>query len=174
MKKIYIVLTYTGSVLSRMIKFYTKREYSHVSISLDDKLESMYSFGRFHAYNPFWGGFVQESPKFGTFKRFKRSKTKIYSLEISNKDYDVIKGIIEDFNSKKNVYRFNMLGLMGVMFNYRVKRENHYYCAEFVKYCFDNTSLKIDIPDIVRVEDFEKIKGTKEVYTGYLNEYRVH
>ena len=173
LKKIYIVLTYTGSMLSRFIKFYTKNAYSHVSISLDGNLDSMYSFGRFHAYNPFWGGFVQESTKFGTFKRFKKAKTKIYSLEVSNEDYDIIKGIIEDFYSKRDVYRFNMIGLIGVMLNRRVKRENHYYCAEFVKYCFDNTSLEIDMPDIVKVEDFEKIKGTKEIYTGYLNEYKM-
>lgn len=173
MKKIYIVLTYTGTVLSRIIKLYTKREYSHVSISLDENLESMYSFGRFNAYNPFWAGFVQESTKYGTFKRFSKTKSKIYSLEVSDSDYEIIKNIIDDFNSKKDIYRFNMIGLAAVMFNQKVKIKNHYYCAEFVKYLFDNTSLKIDIPEIVRVEDFEKIKGSKEVYTGYLNRYKM-
>ena len=173
MKKIYIVLTYTGSVLSRLIKLYTKREYSHVSISLDENLDSMYSFGRFHAYNPFWAGFVQESTKFGTFKRFSKTKSKIYSLEVSDSDYEIMKSIIDDFNSKKDVYRFNMIGLAAVMFNYRVKRKNHYYCAEFLKYLFDNTSLKIDIPEIARPEDFEKIKGSKVIYTGLLNKYKM-
>lgn len=173
MKKIYIVLTYTGSVLSRIIRLYTGKEYSHVSISLDENLESMYSFGRINAYNPFFAGFVQESPKFGTFKRFNKAITKIYSLEVSNKDYDIIKNIIDDFNSKKDVYRFNMLGLTAVMFNQRIKRKNHYYCAEFVKYVFDNTSLKIDIPEIARPMDFDKIKGTEEVYKGYLSEYKM-
>ena len=46
MKKIYIVLTYTGTILSRIIKVFTKKEYSHVSIALDQDLKYMYSFGR--------------------------------------------------------------------------------------------------------------------------------
>ena len=70
MSKIYVVLTYTGTVLSRFVKLFTKGEYSHVSISLDENLEEMYSFGRINPYIPFWGGFVQESPHYGTFKRF--------------------------------------------------------------------------------------------------------
>ncbi len=58
MKKIYIVLTHTGTTLSKIIKTYTKDEFSHVSISLDLELKKMYSFGRLNPYNPFWDGFV--------------------------------------------------------------------------------------------------------------------
>ena len=39
MKKIYIVLSFTGTVLSRIIKFYTKNEFAHVSVALDEELE---------------------------------------------------------------------------------------------------------------------------------------
>ena len=68
MKKVYIVLTNTGTFLSRIVTVYTRKEFSHVSISLDENLNYMYSFGRLNAYNPFIGGFVHESPKYGTFK----------------------------------------------------------------------------------------------------------
>ena len=57
---IYIVLSHTGTVLSRLIKTFTRAEYSHVSISLDKNLEKMYSFGRINPYNPFYAGFVHE------------------------------------------------------------------------------------------------------------------
>ena len=60
MKEIYIVLTHTGTTLSKLIKSYTKDEFSHVSIALDIKLEKMYSFGRLNPYNPFVAGFVHE------------------------------------------------------------------------------------------------------------------
>lgn len=82
MKKIYIILTYTGTVLSRIIKCYTKDEFSHVSIALDKDLRQMYSFGRLNPYNPFKGGFVHEGINIGTFKRFKNTRARIYSLEI--------------------------------------------------------------------------------------------
>ena len=90
MKKIYIVLSFTGTILSRIVKLYTRKEYSHVSISLDKDLKHMYSFGRLNPYNPFWGGFVQESPNYGTFKRFKNSKIKIYSMEVSDEELKIM------------------------------------------------------------------------------------
>ena len=81
LKKIYIVLTHTGTNLSKIIKSWTKDEFSHVSIALDEDLKEMYSFGRLHPYNPFWAGLVHEVPNEGTYKRFFRTKANIYSIE---------------------------------------------------------------------------------------------
>ena len=67
---VYVVVTQTGTVLSRILKAITHANYNHVSLSVDPTLRTMYSFGRKNAYNPFFGGFVMESPHFGTFKRF--------------------------------------------------------------------------------------------------------
>lgn len=172
MKKIYIVLTYTGTFLSRIVKFYTKKDYSHVSISLDENLDEMYSFGRLNAYVPFIGGFIKESPDYGTFKRFSKTKTKIYSLEVNDKQYKEIRKIIDDMNSKKHNYHFNMIGMFAVALHLKIKRENHFYCAEFVKYVFDNSNLEVDLPDVVKPNDFENLEGTQEIYVGRLNEYK--
>ena len=68
-KQLYIVISQTGTLLSRILKQITGAEYNHASISLSRDLERMYSFGRRNPYNPFWGGFVIESPRTGTFKR---------------------------------------------------------------------------------------------------------
>ena len=56
-KQLYIVISQTGTLLSRILKQITGAEYNHASISLSRDLERMYSFGRRHPYNPFWGGF---------------------------------------------------------------------------------------------------------------------
>ena len=90
MKKIYFVLTYTGTILSRIVHIYTGQEFCHSSLSLDAELNEMYSFGRLNPYNPFIGGFVHEGINIGTFKRFKNTKTEIYSLEITAKQYNKI------------------------------------------------------------------------------------
>ena len=50
MKKIYIVLAHTGTLLSRIIKMKTGAEYTHSSIALDENLDEMYSFGRKYSY----------------------------------------------------------------------------------------------------------------------------
>lgn len=81
-KQLYIVLSQTGTVLSRILKFTTGAEYNHSSISLSEDLSKMYSFGRKNPYNPFWGGFVKESPHTGTFKRFQGTKVIIFAVEI--------------------------------------------------------------------------------------------
>ena len=73
MKNVYILLTDTGSVLTTMIKHVTTNPYNHVSISFDEDLETLYSFGRKHPNNPFLGGFVKESIYSGTFKKFKNT-----------------------------------------------------------------------------------------------------
>lgn len=84
-KKKYIVLTYTGTILSKIIRVYTRAEYCHVSLSLDKELKKMYSFGRLNPYNPFIGGFVHEGIDRGTFKRFKKTKAEIYSIDVTNR-----------------------------------------------------------------------------------------
>jgi len=83
--KIYIVVTHTGSSLSKLIKYYSNSEFSHVSISLDEDLDKMYSFGRLNPYNPFWGGFVHEEIDNGTFKRFDETPAKVYEISINKK-----------------------------------------------------------------------------------------
>ena len=172
MKKIYIILTYPGTILSQIVKVYTRREFSHVSISLDENLTKMYSFGRLNPYNPFSGGFVHERINQGTFKRFKNTKTKIYSLEVSEEKYKELEKLIKEMYNEKESYKFNILGLIGILINHQVKRENYFYCAEFVKYVLEQSSI-IELPDLVKPEDFEKIYGLDEIYKGLLREYNI-
>lgn len=170
MKKIYIVLTYTGTILSKIVKIYTRREFSHVSIALDEDLKEMYSFGRINAYNPFWAGFVHESVDKGTFKRFKNTKARVYSLQVEDDQYDKVVEVIRDIQNNRLDYNFNILGLIGVVVNYKIKRERHFYCAEFVKYVLEQSNICY-LPDIVKPEDFKEIDNLDVVYNGQLREY---
>ena len=170
MKKIYIVLTYTGTILAKIVKVYTRREFSHVSIALDEDLTEMYSFGRLNPYNPFLGGFVQEGVGKGTFKRFKKTKARVYSLQVNDNQYDKVVQVIRDIQDNKLDYNFNILGLIGVILHYKVKRERYFYCAEFVKYVLEESNI-CTLPDIVKPEDFKEIDNLNVVYTGQLREY---
>ena len=173
MRKIYIVLTYTGTILSKLVRGYTGKEYAHVSIALDKDLDEMYSFGRLNPYIPFIGGFVHESIDHGTFKRFYKTKTKIYSLEVNDEQYKKIVETIDDFNANRETYRFNVLGLFLVAVHLKLKREKCFYCAEFVKYVLDNSDLEVDLPEIVKPDDFNKIDNLQEIYTGILRQYKM-
>lgn len=171
MKKIYIVLTYTGTILSKLVKMYTKKEYSHVSIALDEDLKEMYSFGRTYAYCPFVAGFVHEGVNKGTFKRFKRTKTRIYSLQVPEAKYDKVIEIINSIKEHRNEYDFNIIGLLGVAINLKFRREKSFYCAEFVKYVLEQSKIDSNLPDLVKPEDFKEIQGLNVEYSGILKEY---
>lgn len=170
MKKIYIVLTYTGTILAKIVRMYTKREFSHVSIALDEDLKEMYSFGRLNPYNPFWGGFVHEGLDKGTFKRFKKTKARVYSLTVKEEQYDKVVEVIRNIQKNKFDYDFNVLGLAAVLINYKVKREKSFYCAEFVKYVLEESKI-CSLPDIIKPEDFKEIKNLNVVYNGIFQEY---
>lgn len=171
MKKIYIILTSTPTYLSRMIKSYTKAQYSHSSIALDPALDQMYSFGRLNAYNPFWGGFTRESIDFGSFKRFKNSGVEVYSLTVTESQYKKIRKTIEKFKKNKEDYKFNIPGMFAVAFNKRIKFDNAFYCAEFVKFVLENNKIETGLPDTISPEDFRKMKGLTLEYTGTLIDY---
>ena len=171
MQKIYIILTHTGTLLSRIIRKWTKDEFTHVSIALDDGLNQMYSFGRLNPYNPFWGGFVQERIHTGTFKRFKKTEAFIYFLDITQEQYILIKNEIKRIEEHKTEYCFNILGLLAVGFHKKIQAKHSFYCAEFVKYILEIAEIKTNLPQIVRPEDFKHIEGYTVIYRGKLKKY---
>lgn len=169
MKKIYFILTHTGTTLSKIIKNYTKDEFSHISIGLDEKLEQMYSFGRLHPYNPLWAGFVHEKINEGTYKRFYKTRAKVYSLEVTEEQYQAIKDNI--IKIQKGNYKFNIIGLFAVAIRKRIPSKHAFYCAEFVKYVIEKAEVKHQLPEIIRPEDFKKFEGTELIYDGLLSKY---
>lgn len=171
MKKIYIVLTHIGTTLSKVIKSYTKDEFSHVSIALDNELQEMYSFGRLHPYNPFWGGFVHEYIDKGTYKRFYKTKAKVYSYEVTEEQYEKLKNNIKQIEINKEDYKFNIIGLFAVGFHKKIGKEKSFYCAEFVKYVIEKANINMELPTIIKPEDFKNLEGSQEIYNGLLRKY---
>lgn len=173
MKKVYFVLTYSGTALGQIIKFKTKKKYTHVSISLDEKLEKMYSFGRLHPYNCFTGGFVHERLNEGYLKRFKNTIAKICYIEVTKEQYQKLEEQIKIFEENKTKYKFNTLGLVYIFFNKKIHRNNYFYCAEFVKHILKQANVDINLPDMPRPENFENLENAKTIYKGILNKYKL-
>ena len=173
MKKIYIVLTHTGTILSKIVRFYTRKKYSHVSIGLDLNLNELYSFGRLNPNNPYKGGFVKEEINKGIFAKFKNTDGAVYSVTITEEQYNTIKEEIEKFKIEKNKYKFNILGLFLVCIRIKYQRKNHFYCAEFVKYLLEKAFNKKLLPEIITPMDFLKLENTNLIYEGKINNYNI-
>ena len=171
MKEIYIILSHTGTILSRLIKLYTRMQYSHVSVSLDINANRMYSFGRKYPYNPFIGEFVEESTKYGMFKRFKNAEAIIFAFRITDEQYHKLSEEINMFYKNRQRYRFNMLGIIWAAFNKTFKRENYFYCAEFIKYILEKENIVNNLPEVIKPNDLITIPNLKLVYQGKLREF---
>ena len=78
-KYVYILLTRTETVPSKVIHFFKRMPYVHVSIALDEELDELYSFARKKINNPFRCGFIDEDITTGIFGRV---LTKLYLEQI--------------------------------------------------------------------------------------------
>ena len=132
----------------------------------------MYSFGRKNPYLSFPGGFVEESKDFGTFKRFYNTKCKVYELEITNKQYHTIKKTLKKFIKNKNVYKYDLVGVMLVPFNIKLIRKNHFYCSNFIEYLLKKSNIGKNFPEFTKPEDIPThLKNKRIIYEGLLKNY---
>lgn len=173
-RKIYILLTFSGSLLSRMIKLWTKEPYSHVSVSLDMDLEELYSFGRKHPKNPLFAGFIKEDVLQGTYARFPKTECALYELDIDEVGFKRLTRELDKFKEGQKKYRYNLLGLLGVIVNRPVDREYSYFCSQFVSEVLNNSGIKlIDKPSaLIEPRDFRDCRKLRLIYEGNLNSYK--
>ena len=173
-REIYIVITRTGTLLSKIIGKVSNATYNHASVSLDSELRTMYSFGRLHAYNPIIGGFVMEGPDFGTFKRFHEADAIVLRVPVTEAQYQELSACLKSMYAEKRQYHYNLPGLVLAGVGIVWRRQNWYYCSEFVRDILDRFSI-LDANEynaIVKPEDF--LEGYEVVYTGKLREYALH
>lgn len=170
-KYIYLVFSYTGSNLSNCIRFVTNDIYTHVSVSLDDSFTEMYSFGRKVPNNPFVAGLIKENLYDGTFKLFGKSKCLIYRVKITNEQYLGLKRDLENHFNKRDIYRYNFLGLIFVPLRFSFKRDNYYFCSQFISELLikNNIFSSNKKPEFIKPSDIQKIDYDYIVYEGLIN-----
>lgn len=139
--KIYIVLSHSGTIVSKAIQKYTHKPYSHVSISLDRKLDKMYSFGRIYKYTPLPGGFVEENFSRGVYTRFDDLDYSVYELEITREQKNKLIENLSQFKSNK--YGYNVIGLLTSSVQVPIERENSYFCSQFVAHLLKESGIHI-------------------------------
>lgn len=173
-KNIYIVLSQTGTIVSRLIKLFTHDSFNHVSISFEDDINSLYSFGRTQTYNFVSGGFVKESPNYGTFKRFKRTRIALLSFEVESDVYYKMKEHIERMYEHKELYKYNYRGLFMAAIHKKYSRFNHYYCSEFISELLRAFGVvKADcLGEVVRPMEFYSLPNARLLFKGRMTAFK--
>jgi hypothetical protein len=171
---LYIVLTRTNTVISRIIQFIKNDEYTHAAISLDKELNNMYSFGRKYAHNPFLGVFRKEEINKGVYKYHKNLPGAIIEIEVTKEQYEVAKNLLNQFINNSCNYKYNYMGLIDGIFNNEVYCENRFLCSEFVYHILNESGI-VDLKisrNLVRPQNLLNIESNI-IYRGNLKNIKL-
>jgi hypothetical protein len=168
---LYVVLTRTNTVISRLIHFFTHDDYTHAALSFDRDLEEMYSFGRRTTYNPFIGRFKRESLDEGIYKISRNLPGVIVEIEVPKERYDEARELLEVFIANRSRYKYNYRGLVYGLFNKPTTKEDRFLCSQFVYYILHNSGIAdFHRPsNLVRPQDFLNLPG-RIVFQGDLKD----
>ncbi|SEF46762.1 hypothetical protein SAMN04487934_101258 [Eubacterium ruminantium] len=173
-KSVYILLTRTETVPSRVIHFFKRMPYVHVSIALDEELDELYSFARKKVNNPFRCGFIDEDINSGIFGRDTETRCKVMRLRLTEQQYQDVKASIEVFKSNREKYKYNYLGVLSIYFHLGFSRKYKCFCSEFVDKVLKMSGINLFDKGSARVipDDFRTCELLETTFEGRLQSYR--
>lgn len=172
-KSIYIILSRTGTLLSKSIVKFGNMEYPHASLSLDPSLTEMYSFGRIYPKFPLWGGFVVENIYKGVYSNFKDSECIVMKIPVSRIQFERICLELNSFMKNKDKYHYNFVGLLGVKMGVPIPRKRAYFCSQFISSIIQKGGLlrTQENPSLISPDQLREIPGAVTVYQGLTRNY---
>ncbi|MDQ0063103.1 hypothetical protein [Paenibacillus harenae] len=170
---IYVLLTNTGTLFTRLIKAFTSAPYNHASLAFDVELKEVYSFGRMRPNNPLLAGFVQENVYDGVYRMHPDTSCTLLRFRVTEQQIAMIKQFVQSIEQNKNDYGYNLLGVIGIMLKVDYNPESEYFCSQFVAEALNRGGLELwDRPSTkVTPEDFRQHPQMEAVYEGLLYDY---
>ena len=175
MKKIYILLSKTGTVPARVIHKVKGGKFAHTSLSLTPSTDCFYSFARRRIHNPFIAGFITENIHTRVFAKYPNCHCALYTLDVTDKAYDKIKAEITKFSNNYKKAKYNFLGILPLAFGIKIKRKFRLTCSQFVALMIAKSG-EIKLPKdpyLMLPNDFMDIEDIKLVYEGALKDCKV-
>jgi hypothetical protein len=171
-QNIYLVFSKTGTWLSNSIGLITGSPYAHVSLSLDTNFNKMYTFGRLHPDTPFTGGLTIENLYTGVYTN-RDCKCLIYKVPVSNEQLALLSTQLFAYYSSDIHYKYNFIGLFGVLLDKPVKRNTHYFCSQFVSKLLIESGIyeTSKPPELISPTDLMLIPNKEVIFEGLLNEF---
>lgn len=170
-KKIFLLLTDTGTMLTRLIKAYTKMPYNHASIGFCSELGEVYSFGRKTVHNPFIGGFVKEDIHSILFQQ---ADCALYSLTVTDYQIEKMRNYIQVMEKQKETYSYNFIGLFGVILKKPIKRTRAFFCSQFIATVLKESKIMDSEKDfsLIKPSDLPHLADFQLVFEGRLKDYQ--
>ena len=184
---IYVVLVKALTGLGKFARCFSKYDYTHIAVCLDDKLDDFITFSRRKHFAPFDCGFMHETLDCYAFGNNEKVKLKIFKIPVSEADKSNIVKFIESISNDES-YLFNFLSMitMTIIHGFRIYKS--YNCMSFVGKIIElSNSVKMKKPyykyNIKEIDSllscylykekfFKKIKTQTENYMDKVNVFK--
>ena len=170
MKTIYILLTRSGTLLSKLVYAVTGASYTHASMAFDEELDCLYSSTRKNGYTMFPAGPSKEYLNKGVFRLRGDAPCALYALEVTDEAYVRARRRAEHMMARGELYRFNTLGLILCALHIRWQRRRHYFCSQFVSEVLQKSGA-LDLPKpstLMHPSDYAELPQLRCLYRGTL------
>lgn len=165
MKSIYIVFSATPGKMGRFIRAALHGRFNHVALAFDEDLSTMYTFARFHANMPLYGGFVQESLRRHV-RRGKPSELRVCRLGIDEERYLALCELVTQMEEGGRRYLYNLYSAMFAPLHIRLLIRDSFTCAEFVGDALHIAGLDIRKGKFHSLKELERLLAPYAVYEG--------
>lgn len=170
MKTIYILLTRSGTLLSKLVYAATGASYTHASMAFDEELNCLYSSTRKNGYTMFPAGPSKEYLNKGVFRLRGDAPCALYALDVTDEAYVRARRRAEHMMARGELYRFNTLGLILCALHIRWQRRRHYFCSQFVSEVLQKSGA-LDLPKpstLMHPSDYAELPQLRCLYRGTL------
>ena len=128
---IYVVFVKAITGLGKFARKFSKYEYTHIAVCLNDKLDDFVTFSRRSHYAPFNAGFMHETMDCYAFGNNERVKLKIFKVPVTLKNKEkIIKYIAEIENDKDYIFNLYSMITMSIVHGFRIYKALN--CMSFV------------------------------------------
>lgn len=175
LKKIYILLTRTGTFPARVIHVVKGGTFTHTSLSLVQATDNFYSYARRKIKNPFNAGLIIENIHTEVFALYPDCHSAVYELNVSDEAYEKMKNKITYFFDNYKKAKYNFFGLIPMAFGIKIKRKFRLTCSQFVAIILQSAE-EIKLPKdpyLMLPNDFSLIDGIKVIYDGKLKDCKI-
>ncbi|PKM63440.1 MAG: hypothetical protein CVU97_00440 [Firmicutes bacterium HGW-Firmicutes-21] len=167
---IYVAFLTAPTRIGRTIRFVTKNKYSHVAISFDENLRTMYSFARYCINDPLVAGFVEESALRYYYNNPDDVPVKICKIPLTAEQHHLVEEYIASIRADSDQYIYNFFALAIAPLHKKILIEKSYTCLEFVYSVLYNCGIEtgIDYSSYYTINDLENVLDKYFVHEGLM------
>lgn len=166
-KSIYILLTRTSSILSRVIHRMTRAAYTHAALVMDEDFKEIYSFTRRDPRYILPAGLARENLRKGLYRARKDPPCRVYRLRVTEEEYERIRRRVQAMYAERENYHYNYLGVAANYFGRQHSSPKRYFCSEFVATMVKTGGHETAVvPARMRPMDFTRMPELEPVYQG--------